>query len=397
MSVDADKTLDRVRSRPRAAADLGWVHLCNGLDPRRDGGMVPSILGMTRALVARGERVTIATPTESRLDGVELPSGLRLHGPEFAMSHAVAGAEALHIHGLWQIQTRRGCRLSARRRVPYMISAHGMADPWALAHKRLKKKLYTTLIEANNLRAATCLHALARPEIEHLRALAPDAPITLIPNGVELAPFERLPDRSRLERDHPELAGAFTLLFFGRLHLKKGLDLLGEALIATCRDHPRLRLVLAGGDEGALAPLLAQLSAHGLRDRATALGHVSGERAREVWGAADAFVLPSRSEGFSMSVLEALAARRPALITTACNFPELDAARGGIVVEPSVAGVTRGLRELLERNDAERAELAERGRRLVERDYTWDRQGERLAEVYRWMAGGGPKPDSIVS
>ena len=64
----------------------------------------------------------------------------------------------------------------------------------------------------------------------------------------------------------------------------------------------------------------------------TYLGHVSGERARQVWGAADAFVLPSYSEGFSMAVLEALACRFPCLITTACNFPELAAAAGALSV-----------------------------------------------------------------
>jgi glycosyltransferase involved in cell wall biosynthesis len=128
----------------------------------------------------------------------------------------------------------------------------------------------------------------------------------------------------------------------------------------------------------------------------TWLGHIDGERARQVWGAADGFILPSYSEGFSMAVLEALACRLPVVITTACHFPELAAADGGIVVEPTVGGVTCGLHELLDRSASERAVLGKNGRALVERDYTWSQQGRRLANVYRWLAGGGPVPPEVI-
>jgi len=127
----------------------------------------------------------------------------------------------------------------------------------------------------------------------------------------------------------------------------------------------------------------------------TELGHVSGSRARLAWGAADAFVLPSYSEGFSMAILEALAGRLPVVITTACHFPELATAGGGIVVEPTAPAVTAGLRDLLERSPADRADLGRRGRALVEADYTWGRQADRLAAVYRWAAGGGPAPEAV--
>jgi glycosyltransferase involved in cell wall biosynthesis len=359
--------------------------------------MVPSILGMTAALAARqAEPITIVTPTPSRLGAAELPAGLLLRGPETNLEDVVRTASVVHMHGLWQGHTRRGSRAARTARVPYLMAAHGMAEPWALRHKRWKKRIYTALVEGKNLRRASCLHALSRPEIGHLRALAPRTPVCFVPNGVNLAPFDDLPARALLEAELPELEGKFVLLFYGRLHVKKGLDLLADALAEVGRDRPDVHLLLAGNDDGALGPFRDRCNARGIASRLTWVGHVSGERARRVWGAADAFVLPSYSEGFSMAVLEALACRLPALVTTACHFPELAAAGGAIVVEPTGLEVSGGLRSLLEMSVNDRAAMARRGRALVETQYTWDRQAERLTAVYDWLAGGGERPAAVV-
>src|SRR4051812_31683570 len=265
----------------------GWLHLCNGLDPIRDGGMVPSILGMTGALAQLGGPVTIVTPTPSKLGDTTLPSRVTLRGPETEIGAVIRNAEVIHMHGLWQVHTRKGSRLACRSGVPYLIAAHGHAEPWALRHKAWKKKVYTALVEGKNLRRAACLHALSRPEIGHLRAIAPRTPVCFIPNGVNLEPFEDLPDREVLEADRPELAGKFVVLFFGRIHVKKGLDLLAGAMSRLHREHPNLHVLVAGNDDGALQPFLNRLAEVGLGGRATCVGHVSGQRARQVWGAAD--------------------------------------------------------------------------------------------------------------
>ncbi len=392
----ASDNLAQAQNDPRAEQDLpAWTHICNGLDPRRDGGMVPSILGMTGGLAGQGGSVSIVTPTPSRLHAGQVPSGVELQGPLKTLEPAVRTSNVVHIHGLWQGHTRQAARLARRYRVPHLIAAHGMAEPWALRHKAIKKKLYTAIVEGKNLRHADCLHALSRPEVGHLRALAPRATVCLVPNGVNLAPLEHLPSRAVLEAEYPELAGKFLLLFLGRLHVKKGLDLLAQAIALLSNDHPSIHLLLAGHDDGALQPFLNQMKEFGQLDRVTCLGHVSGEQARKAWGAADAFVLPSYSEGFSMAILEALACRLPVLATTACHFPELADADAGIVVEPNAEAVSSGLRELLERSPEERQGLGQRGRELVERRYTWDRQAERLAEVYRWLQGGGSRPEAV--
>lgn len=389
------------RSRPHAgpaprSSIPAALHLCNGLDPARDGGMVPSILGMTGALADLGGGVRIVTPTPSRLDGVKPPVGVSLDGPEASLEGAVKGAELVHMHGLWQGHSRRGARAARGSKIPYLIAAHGMADPWALRQKWLKKRVYAALVEGSNLRGASCLHALTRPEVGHLRRLAPKTPVALVPNGVCLDPFDHLPDRSDLEAEHPELLGKFRLLFFSRVHKKKGLDLLAPALAGLAADHPEVHLIVAGIDDGALVPFLKAAEDLGLRDRVTYVGHVSGHMARKVWGAADAFVLPSHSEGFSMAVLEALACRLPTLVTEACHFPELATRDAGVVVPPTIEGVTSGLRALLERTPEQRLAMGDRARRLVEERYTWERQARRLADVYAWLVVGGERPEAVA-
>ena len=158
-----------------------WLHLCNGLDPVRDGGMVPSILGMTEALGRLRGEITIVTPTPSRLNDLSIPAELSLKGPETDLEASIRTAEVVHLHGLWQSHTRRGARTARAARIPYLITAHGMAEPWALRHKRWKKRIYLALVESHNLRRASCLHALSRPEIDHLRSSRPGHRSVLFP------------------------------------------------------------------------------------------------------------------------------------------------------------------------------------------------------------------------
>ena len=134
------------------------------------------------------------------------------------------------MHGLWQGHTRRGASAARAARVPYLIAAHGMAEPWALRHKRWKKRsTWHSSSRGTSAGRPACTRCRV-PRSATFASLAPWTPICFVPNGVDLESFDDLPARAVLEREHPELAGKFVLLFFGRVHVKKGLDLLAEAL-----------------------------------------------------------------------------------------------------------------------------------------------------------------------
>ena len=214
------------------------------------------------------------------------------------------------MHGLWQAQTRRGAQAAraAARSLPDRGARHGRA--LGLAAQALEEALYLAPGRgekpAPRHRACTpCLVLKSRIFGPSL----PGRPSASCPTALISRLSTTCRARSVLEAEHPELKGKFVLLFFGRVHVEERSRLAGRspgpdrsrtprASPARCRQRRR-RL-------GALPRSDGKLGSGG---RMTYLGHVAGERARQVWGAADAFVLPSYSEGFSMAVLEALACR----------------------------------------------------------------------------------------
>ena len=141
------------------------------------------------------------TPTPSRL-GRPHPGGARL-GPEADLEAVVRSAEARAYPRPLAGADPSGARAARRARVPYLIAAHGMAEPWAMRHK-LEEELYSALVEGKNLRRAACLHALSRPEVGHLGDRAPDARL-LRPQRRRPRAFDDLPDRDLLEPSTPSL------------------------------------------------------------------------------------------------------------------------------------------------------------------------------------------------
>jgi glycosyltransferase involved in cell wall biosynthesis len=278
-----------------------------------------------------------------------------------------------------------------------VVTPHGMLEPWALANSAWKKRLFRLLVEDRNLAQARCLHALCQAEAANLRRLGLRNPIATVPNGVALDGIPARPDRAPLARAHPQLAGRKVLLFLGRLHPKKGLPHLVEAWAALLREGAARdwALLVAGPDQlGHAAEVAARVRALELDEAVVLAGPAYGEAKRDLLAGADAFVLPSFSEGFSMAVLEAMAWRLPAVVSRQCNL-DVEGPGVGLLCEPDAVSVAARLRDLLAMSDAERGAMGARGRAEVELRYTWPTVAAQLAEVYRWLLGGEERPASV--
>ena len=305
--------------------------------------------------------------------------------------------ELLHTHGLWMYPSMAALRWSRGER-PYVISPHGMLDPWAVKNSSSKKKFVELLYEGAHLRGAACLHALCEAEFQAIRAFGLKNPVAVIPNGIDLPDLAApvlLPD---WEAKLPP--GSKVLLFLSRLHPKKGLANLVEAWSQARQRADSVsanwHLVIAGWEQGGHQDeLQRQARALGVDSSVHFVGPQFDQAKAACFSRADAFVLPSFSEGLPMVVLEAWSYARPVLMTPQCNLPEGLAAGAAIRIEPAVDSVLNGLSALFSMDAADRRAMGARGRELVEQRFTWGQVGTEMAAVYRWVLGQGDKPDCV--
>jgi len=319
---------------------------------------------------------------------------LRLNNPGISLDLAAAlrrgirQFDIVHVHAIWNFPSWWAMRAARKARVPYLVAPQGSLDPWALKQNRAGKKLYGTFTEIPLLRRASCIQALTAKEVRQVRAYGITAPIEIIPNGIDenLLTRERRPDPAcfRLP-DH-----CSTLLFLSRIHPKKGLELLVDVAERVRGDVPELRIVVAGGDAGSkyLDTIKAQCREKGLGDRFVFLGELKGEDKHAVLSAADAFILPSYSEGLPVAVLEALGSGLPVVITDECNLPEVRERRAGFVVPPDAPGIADAVRKLFSLSSLERAAMGTAARKLAAEKFTWDRIAGQTLDCYRRIIDG---------
>ena len=278
---------------------------------------------------------------------------------------------------------------------PYMVSPRGMLNSWALSRALLKKKVAASWFEREHLRSASCLHALNEAEAKAIRAYGLSNPICIVPNGVDLPEGRAVSAPPWADG----VGGRRVLLFLGRLHPKKNLISLIRAWkdvqsIAAARDW---LLVIAGWDQDGYRQQLERMAeTQGGGASLRFAGPQFDDDKAASFAHADAFVLPSLSEGLPVAVLEAWSYGLPVLMTEACNLPEGFAASAALPIETDRVGVANGLRQLFAMSDAERRDMGARGQALVRERFTWSSVGEQMTAVYQWVLGGGSPPSCVL-
>jgi glycosyltransferase involved in cell wall biosynthesis len=314
--------------------------------------------------------------------------------PDLIATLRSAKLDILHQHGLWTFPSI-ATLLSSGETSPRIISPHGMLDPWALRNSSWKKRVARTLFEDANLRGAACLHALCEAERDAIRSLGIKAPVAVVPNGVDLTIADGAPSAPPWASAVPK--GARVLLYLGRLHPKKGLVALIEGFAEASRREHDWHLVIAGWDQGGHEKVLKALAcALGIAALVHFVGPQFNEHQRATFAAADAFVLPSLSEGLPMSVLEAWAFRLPVIMTRECNLPTGFSEGAAFEVTSSQASIARALETVFTMPVKRLASIGEAGRCLVERQFSWPHIAGAIAEIYDWAIGGGQPPGHVV-
>jgi poly(glycerol-phosphate) alpha-glucosyltransferase len=297
---------------------------------------------------------------------------------------------------MWQYPSYAALKSS----IPYITTVHGMLDSWAIKNSAFKKKIARLLFENQALNSASCLQAFTIQEYNDIREYGLRNPVCIIPNGVDV------PDH--LEELRMNVApwggkiepGKKVLLYLGRIHPKKGLVNLIKAWKDVTSQGFSLEewsLVIAGWNQGDHEQQLKELTKEAKLERDIHfIGPQFGLQKEITLAHADAFILPSFSEGLPMAVLEAWAFGLPVIMTPQCNLPEGFEAGAAVCIQPSVMGVAEGLKSTLRLSPEELNSMGAAGRLLVKQKFSWKEVAKKMNVIYEWILSKKETPSYLI-
>lgn len=370
---------------------MRFLHLITSID-RRGGGPVEGLLQLGLLHRKLGHSIQVAcvdAPGNSFLQDIPFP--VHPLGPPktaFAYSARMTGwlrqngsqFDAAIVHGLWQ-HPSIAVRTALSGRVPYFIYPHGMLDPWfndRYLRKHIKKTIFWPLMR-RSLDEATGVIFTTEQELERsARAFFPFRWKGMVaPLGIASPPEDRGTQLEAVKKQFPQLGARRFLLFFGRIHPKKGCDLILRSFAGMAAEFPDIDLVMAGPGDPVYIQSLQKMFVHELRDRVIWTGMVSGPAKWGLLRSADAFVLPSHQENFAVAVVEAMAAGTPVLISDKVQiWRDVVRAGAGLAESDTAEGTERLLRRWMELDPSQRTKFRRCAEQCYRSRFTADQAGE---------------------
>jgi glycosyltransferase involved in cell wall biosynthesis len=390
------------------------LHVISSVDPA-GGGPIESIKQLGAVQVSEGHQVEIASldpPNAPYLGRCPLPvypfgPGLLGYGFNTRLIPWLranrSSYDVVVVNGIWQFHSFGTWSALRNSDTPYVLFTHGMLDPWfkkKYPMKHLKKWMYWPWAEYRVLRDASAViftceeeRVLARFSFWLYRCNE-----QVINYGTGYPTDDPKLAVQEFFRCYPQLLGKKLVLFMGRIHPKKGCDLLIEAFAKSLAGHPDWHLVFAGPDQlGWQRKLDCRASQLGVADRITWTGMISGALK---WGAlrsAEVFALPSHQENFGIAVSEALAAGVPVLISNKVNiWREIESDGAGMIAEDTLQGTCDILRDYVEMSTDKRLAMRERARRCFEQRFEITKAVKSFQAVLARVTGMREQPEHLM-
>ena len=384
---------------------MNLLHVIGSVNPAC-GGPIAGVKHLGTALVSQGHHVEIASldpPAAPYLGQCPLP--VHPLGPTklaYAFNTRLipwlrancSHYDVVIVNGIWQFHSFGAWCALRSSDTPYILFTHGMLDPWFKKRyplKHLKKWMYWPWAEYRVLRDAqavlfTCEEerVLARQSFWLYRCNE-----IVVNYGTAKPTGEPQIELSEFFGCYPELRGKKLALFMGRIHPKKGCDLLIEAFAKVLAHHSEWHLVIAGPDQVGLQKKLNHRAEKlGIASRITWTGMINGAVKWGALRAAEVFVLPSHQENFGIVVAEALATGTPTLISDRVNiWREIQADGAGLVAEDTLSGTCEFFRSYLELPEEERLRMRQLARQSFEQRFEIKKAVGTLLEVLVSVAG----------
>lgn len=260
------------------------------------------------------------------------------------------------------------------RDLKIVYTPHGMLEPWALQRNVLKKKLAICLYQKKGLQVSNLIHATADSEKKNLIALGWNKNVCTIANCVQI---DEIRMKNSWERKR-------NILFLSRVHVKKGVNFLIEAVAKLKSELKDYFVTIAGpGEEAYINELKALVAEKGVSDMVYFVGPVYGDSKWSLYRSADLFVLPTWSENFGIVVPESLASGTPVITTVGTPWHELSEFNCGWWTEIGTEPIVEALRKFLTCSDKELEQMGRNGRKLVEDKYTSEAIAKQFVDMYK--------------
>ena len=380
------------------------LHIIPSLSPKL-GGPTEVALNLARSLRELNIDTEILTTNDDEADLLDVPlfqkvtyqgvpvrffprtARLKTFIPSLSLTRWLArhvtDYDILDHHYLFSYVPTIAAILARWQNVPYTVRTMGQLTPWALAQSRLRKQVYSTLLERQNLNHAAAIHCTSQGEAEDVERFGIKTRKLVLPLGVNLPP--PIPDAGlKLRQRYHIDADTPIILFLSRLHYKKRPELLIASLASLMAQNHTVHLLLAGsGEADYIATLKEQVASLGLQKQVTFTGFVAGEEKNLVLQGSDLFALPSYSENFGIAVAEAMAGQLPVIITPEVQIaPDIEQAEAGIIIQGEQDSLTTAVGHLLDYPQY-RQKLGENALKLAQNRYSWSAIAQELAQAYR--------------
>lgn len=286
--------------------------------------------------------------------------------------------DVVHVNCCWTPSCAAIQRLAQKCGYKVVLTPHGMLEPWIIHRHYWTRKFPALLLyQKQAVQKADCVHVTAESECDNLLRLGYNDCIKVVRLGIDAESIEIKRSWKRTRR----------ILFLSRVHVKKGINYLIEAVSELKSELQGYKVVVAGeGDPDYVNELKRQIDAEGLQDIVRLIGGVYGDKKWELYRGSDFFVLPTYSENFGLAIAEALASGTPVITTVGTPWNDLNSSDAGAWIEIGAKPLVATLRRFLNLSEAELETMGRNGRRLIETKYSARAMAEKMMEVYGGLA-----------
>lgn len=305
---------------------------------------------------------------------------------------ALEGADVLHLHEVWEVFNVQLARLARSMGVPYCLSPRGSLDDWGFGRKRLRKRLFHSLLSRRMMERAAFVHCTADGERAQSEVWYPRGRSVIIPNLLDMSPYADLPGPELALHSFGLPGDRPILLYMSRICAGKGLEFIVRAMPAILRSRPTTLLVIAGsGDPNWEATVRAEAANLGVDSSVRFIGFVGGREKASLLQTATLFLLPSSHENFGNVLFEASACGAPLLITRhVATWRELNAAGVARVVAQTPDEIAEAALDELALSAEAKAEKSRHVRDWTLRYFAGDRIASMYEAAYGRCLGGQP-------